>query len=898
MSVDLTDPARPRVATTVSLLSTPVHLASGAGLLLATTDMPPAIQVFRVDDAGRLAWAAELRNGLRPLRTVFAGPSTAYAITAEGYGEVLDLTEPTRPQVSAELRILQTWRDIVVEGRMAYALGESGATPVCAALDIGQPAAPRLMGKLPCEGTRLGAAAGVLHVVSGRTMQWIDARDPSAMRLTSSLPLTVSHSMFDYVQSMAPLDRFAFVAGLAYVSSASPRWNWTTTSVVQLIDLSTVGAPRVLNSITPATDRADQRPWASGPGRLFRLTSMEGRFGRSIIRTYDTSTTGRPRWLADADVADRSSAAAGILPVTGLAASGELLLVMGGSRVHVFDSADPAQPRELSAMKLTDRGMGLATAGQRLYVTSLDAPDPSSSDRHLQLVIADLADRNDPDFPRPVAVCQLGSAGQDAGRVLTSNRFVFVDGGTVPVGDDARQSAEPAAPTRLLFRLVRQGDGGCEDVKTLRLPAFRNLVVKDDTLYADDTVYTMTADGGLRQVAELPMDKVFGLADLGDRLVAVGPGLVVFDVAERHAPQVIQLVRSVPAAIAGIMVDERGVYLTSGDDLIAYPLTASRRLAAPELDGLASVAWTGQLLGASGPVALVASGGGLVHQVDLAANRPRVRWSVPSTPTGFAALADSPPSMVAHNGRLCRFDWQAPLADPRRRCLSTPARPHVFAYLDNSYYGVTADGLLDIWELPFGHRSRHADVIPVGTVTRLAGGARWLVAATHPGAPNPWVAANQLALIDIGTPGATRIMWRSDPFADAIVDLKVEDRRAYVLTSRQLLIYTITENGWLDLDGATRLWARFMSLAVDRGVVYASSSIPVDSSTLVALDARQPGRIRVLAESDPFGHVQDLQINGGRVLAVGTDGITVFPLVDPDRPAPADHPLFLPYATP
>ena len=166
-----------------------VTLLPPYALVAAGTD---GVQVVSMDGRGEVR---QSRTGHYAARLALTGTQAFVADTRGGL-QILDLSQPTQPQLLATLADIGTIVDVVVDGSFAY-LANSQRGNGLVVVDVSTPAAPHVIGQYHHESTTavvvrddlalVGDAAGVLLV--------LDVQQPTRPRLlgTLALPGTPQH---------------------------------------------------------------------------------------------------------------------------------------------------------------------------------------------------------------------------------------------------------------------------------------------------------------------------------------------------------------------------------------------------------------------------------------------------------------------------------------------------------------------------------------------------------------------------------------------------------------------------------------------------------------------------------------------------------------------------------
>lgn len=187
-AVDVSDPARPHTASTLSTAASPAELAAGAGLLAVS--------------GGSQAWVLDASDPLHPAlaATVASLPENpqialsqrtlcAAGATPEGPAlQLVDLSDPALPEPAGALPLDEEVHDLAAVGTLAAAAGPTGV----ALVSLADPDAPSREGFFPVPG---GATAVLLHrglaaasSGSGNLVLW-DVSDPANPTPRGSLAL-------------------------------------------------------------------------------------------------------------------------------------------------------------------------------------------------------------------------------------------------------------------------------------------------------------------------------------------------------------------------------------------------------------------------------------------------------------------------------------------------------------------------------------------------------------------------------------------------------------------------------------------------------------------------------------------------------------------------------------
>jgi hypothetical protein len=209
--VDAIDPKKLAVVAEYTFDEQVEGLAVVGDLLLVTAH-GDGLLVFRRDPGGTLteigrvagltnAWAVEARGDL------------AYVADGEGGLAVIDLADPTEPELVTTLELPGTAKDLVLRGPRVYlALGAAGI----GALSLGDPRAPTLLTTVDTPGSALAVAVGeganALYVADWNDIRVFDLSDPDTLTLVGREPLPLDSTVDSRTLGIAGHDDVIFSA--------------------------------------------------------------------------------------------------------------------------------------------------------------------------------------------------------------------------------------------------------------------------------------------------------------------------------------------------------------------------------------------------------------------------------------------------------------------------------------------------------------------------------------------------------------------------------------------------------------------------------------------------------------------------------------------------------------
>jgi hypothetical protein len=316
-------------------------------------------------------WTLLGRARVSAIYDIEAVPPYAYALE-RGMVRVLDVRNPAAVREEGSLAIEGAPMRMAVRAPCLYLPSNDGPLGV---VDISEPARPRWLGVFPeptgTTGDVFEVAGGVAYLVrkedKSRSL-WLDviglARDPARPRRLGSVDLGVR------VTWTGGYGGIARANGRAYLVVERPA-GATNRSALAIVDASNPGTPRVeRTALLPEGKRyidIDVRG-----DLLFLLDSTPQKPNGLAI--YRMRADGEPELVGEALTPEV------FLPMD-LVARGDVVYgtFKGGSILVTFDVSNPGSPTIADAYWQEDRwsaGLGMALAGDRLFVTGDNGPAP------------------------------------------------------------------------------------------------------------------------------------------------------------------------------------------------------------------------------------------------------------------------------------------------------------------------------------------------------------------------------------------------------------------------------------------------------------------------------------------------------------------------------------------
>lgn len=376
---------------------------------------------------------------------------------------ILSIGAPGSPQPLGSLATMgdNIW-DVEVLGTIAYLADGAGALHIA---DVSNPSAPALLGSVAVEGVAYAVKVvdHVAHVVSttgvlsGGRLHLIDVSVPSSPRPLSTLWLPAGGRGIDVVNGIAYVAcelgglqivdvsqpaaptlgaNYSFLLGIANGVQVSGSLAYLAAGAIgglMVVDVSTAASPVVaaLALGGPAAQMAE------GGGHAYVRT-----VGGSMLHVIDTADPRRPH------VAGTFRAAG---PIVDLAAAGSLVVLSDESvGLLLIDASDPTRPREIGALPF-EHVVAAAIEGALVAVVDR-SPDLASS-----LYLVDVTDPSS-----PLLVNVMEHAFTDGKDVSLANGFAYVadeDGfHVVDVAEPSRPAVIGYAATGSASLIIVEGD--------------------------------------------------------------------------------------------------------------------------------------------------------------------------------------------------------------------------------------------------------------------------------------------------------------------------------------------------------------------------------------------------------------------------------------------------------
>ena len=339
--LDVSDPRDPVVTGVVGGIRVSDFVVDGSTVFTAATDGLAVIDVSDPSDPLLLGrWSGmSLTNGLAVSGSVayLAGPR-------EGLFMV-DLTDLQDPRLLSWTSLQGSAEHVAVTGNTALvADSERGLV----ALDVSNPRQLPVLGlaTLPASGRGVAVSGDHAYVADDTGgLQVVDISDPGAPSITGSLG------------TPGPVRNLTVSGSTAYLACGADG--------LLTVDVSNPSAPALLGSYVPADGAVVMEVVLSG--NLAYLASSLG--GLRIVDVSDPSTPTPVGSLQ------------GSMFATGIALSGNMLLLAEFGGVHAVDVSNPSAPAPLWSWAFGDVARDVAVAGSVAYVSAgdlhiLDLADP------------------------------------------------------------------------------------------------------------------------------------------------------------------------------------------------------------------------------------------------------------------------------------------------------------------------------------------------------------------------------------------------------------------------------------------------------------------------------------------------------------------------------------------
>jgi hypothetical protein len=339
-------------------------------LLASGTD---GVQIVPMDGHGEVHQSAMARYAAR----LAVADRHAFVADTRGGLQILDLTQPTQPQLLARLDNIGTVVDVVVDGAFAY-LANNRQSSGLVVVDIRAPAAPHVVARYHHESTievavwndlaLVGDAAGVLQVV--------DVQQPAQPRLLGALALSgVPHRLAVRPPYVLVASGTAGMHVVDLTQASLPQLRTTVPIAGQALDIALIEHTAYIAAMEGGIQEVDCRiPLQPVPGVQYRHHDGTGDHiirllaDRQHLYAIDSQRglqlLARPApgqlWLQGSFVAPEGALWALTMRWPYLFVTTLL------NSLYVLDVTIPAQPRLLSTAPYG--GADIYDAGQALYI--------------------------------------------------------------------------------------------------------------------------------------------------------------------------------------------------------------------------------------------------------------------------------------------------------------------------------------------------------------------------------------------------------------------------------------------------------------------------------------------------------------------------------------------------
>lgn len=605
--VDLAGGGAPTIAATLADLLTvvddagtpppaPRAVAMGDGVAYAVGIVDPgAASHGSGPDAGGTADAA-VATAVQA-----AAGGSADRTGAQGRLVVIDLSDPAAPRVVGRLALAGRPVDVAAaDGLLFVAAGEGGTRIV----DARDPAAPREIGRVgtPARAVGVAVAGGHAFVAEddalGAGLQVADVRDPAAPREVASL--TLARRRPDVAVSVRAV---AVGGGDAWVATADGVRRIDVRDPAAPREVSISGAPALTRSPLPGAPPAGAAAVAAAGGRTFVLDVARG----LAVVVADASGAAR-----EAGLWSIPTAVTGVAPLGGL----ERLLVVAGGRAIDIDPRRPLDPSAAVAIAAPGRVVAHAVDPERAAVHLVSVAPPAGSDDPVEDYVLSTAWIGS---AAPGDGSTIPAAGVGLGDYTFDNPSLAADGDRAWVrlrdgGWVVAVAGPPGSAPRVEGRVPRTWRG-----ERLAVVDHRLVVAGDDPATGRGRLAVLAVDpaaGGdpLRPLELGGVDVPAGIASLavdGARVVVgADGGLAVVDVADPTRPVVAHATGPLPARPVAVVMLPGGaaacvVAALATGGLVAWappaapaPIDAGTLAGQGPVHGLA--AWGGRLWLAAG----------------------------------------------------------------------------------------------------------------------------------------------------------------------------------------------------------------------------------------------------------------------------------------------------------
>lgn len=299
LTIDVSDPANPALLGSYDTAGTATSVACAPGIAYIA-DADGGLVILDVSNPSSPTLLGQ--SGAAQVQDVMVQGDLAFAATGSGMA-VFDVSEPTAPVLLSQTQEIGGGNDITIADNRAYLSGAS------LAYDIADPEQPSPVGAFSHAGSGAAVRDTLAYIASTGGLLILDITDPPSSTVLGSVYVGTTP------EGLAVRGDYAYVA------------DWDDGVVV--VDISNPTAPvRIANVPT---------------GNLAHDLALEGDY----VYVADSSAG-----LAVIDVTEPSSPVMVVEPTqfrgTRIAADGDTVAVLSGSRLHLVDVSNPLSPTLLA----------------------------------------------------------------------------------------------------------------------------------------------------------------------------------------------------------------------------------------------------------------------------------------------------------------------------------------------------------------------------------------------------------------------------------------------------------------------------------------------------------------------------------------------------------------------
>ena len=284
--------------------------------MIGVSDRPSLVIVGSVDTPGKAY-------------DVAVAGSHAYVADGEAGLQVVDISDPASPRIVGSVDTPGEAPAVAVAGTHAYvADGEAGLQ----VMDISDPALPRIVGSVDTPGSASAVDVVGDHAYvadSGYGLQVVDISNPNAAAIVGSV------------------DTPGTAAGVAVLGSHACVTDWATG--LQVVDISNPASPAIVGNVDTPLNAGD----IAVAGTHAYVTD-----GSGLLLVVDISNPTSPAVIGSINSQGWDVAVAGRYAYVPVRAVG----------LQVVDISDPASPSMVGAVDTPGTALGVAVAGDHVYV--------------------------------------------------------------------------------------------------------------------------------------------------------------------------------------------------------------------------------------------------------------------------------------------------------------------------------------------------------------------------------------------------------------------------------------------------------------------------------------------------------------------------------------------------